>query len=163
MTSGQNQSQWKESKKAKHTRPRRIRLRRIHAKRKRLLHRQIPCLRYRRNTAIGRINDQRVRVREQRHRRGRLVCARVPKYFARLGDALVQSERVGCRVCGARREDVDGRGRRGQRSVVPSEGDPVADLVVLRARDDGGCDHGDATGGQAWVVFRGCGGLIAVA
>jgi len=82
------------------------------------------------NLRIRIINNQRIRRREQRHRRVRLVLARVPGDFARLRDAHVVGDGVGCIVHAAGGDDVDSGGRDGEGGVVPGEGDLFADFVV---------------------------------
>ena len=76
------------------------------------------------------VNVQRIRSRQQRHRRISLVLVRIPNHLPRLVNTHVVGDGVRSIVHTARRSDVDGRRRNGQRGVVPDEGYFIADLVV---------------------------------
>jgi len=102
------------------------------------------------------INNQSICLRQQRVARRRLLITTcIPSYSpGSVRHRLIGGEGVELIVSGAGGHDVDCSGRREKRGVVPGEGDEVADLEVLSARDDGGGYHADAAGGEA--VVKGC-------
>ena len=128
----------------------RVRLRRIHAKRIRIVHGHIPRLSSSAYRAAGIVDDERVRLDEQRVRDGRcLVSARVPGNDARIvGDSLVRGDGIELLVGGAGCHYIYGGGRAEEGGVVPAEGYVGADFVVLGAGGDGGCHEGDAA---CWI------------
>lgn len=134
----------------------------VHAELERVEDTQVTGARSSADAGLGIVDQQSVLLGQERHLS--LWCLVCVPYDRRLGGRLVDSNSVGSLVGGAGGQDIDGRGRLGQRGVVPGEGDKVADLVELGAGEGAGRDHGDAACGEAVVVASGlglAGGLAA--
>jgi len=122
-------------------RQRRIRLWHIHAKRIRILDRQVPCLGLGTNTTLRIINNQRIDIRQQRIRNRRLLIRiRIPRHSIRcIRDRHIRGNGVELLVLGAGGHYVDCCRCGFEGCVVPAEGYKVSDFEVLLPRDGGWC------------------------
>lgn len=146
----------KKFQKIKRTTSRGIALPEIHPKTILIETAQLPRASHSRNIFTRIVDNQRIRLRQQR-RRARLIGLGVPMHAACTSEAGVVAEGVGRAVGGAGDEDVDVGGGDGEGGVVPAEGYGVADFVVGCLGEGGGGEEVDAAGWEAGVDGGGLG------
>lgn len=132
----------------------------VHAKLERVENSQVSGTGSSADAGLGVVDQKRVLLGQEGLLAIRGVLG-VP-YDLCFGCRLVDSNGVGGLVGCASGENVDSRGRLGQRGEVPGKGHEVADLVELGAGERIRRDQGDASCRQAVVVALGLGcGLAA--